>query len=45
MTNQDLLDEIEYSLPRRLMTIELREKILDAVWNAITDNREEPDED
>ncbi len=41
MTNQMLLDEIEESLPR--MPIGIREKILDAVWNVISDNRAEPE--
>ena len=43
MSNQQLLDDIESNLPA--MPIDLKEKILDAVWQVITDNREEPEED
>jgi hypothetical protein len=41
MTNQQLLDDIEFSLPR--MKIALKEKILDAVWDVIVDNNVEDD--
>ena len=43
MTNQQLIDSIEFSLPR--MPIDLREKILDAIWDVITDNRSDDSEE
>jgi len=43
MTNQDIVDDIETSLP--LLPIGIREKILDAVWEVLSDNRAEPEEE
>ena len=39
MTNQDILDNIEFNLPS--LPIALREEILSAVWDVLSDNRSE----
>jgi len=39
MTNQNILDQIEFSLPS--VSSQLRELILDAVWQVLQDNRED----
>lgn len=40
LSNQAMLDYIEDGFPK--MPIGLREKLLDAIWNALVDNRTEP---
>jgi len=42
MTNQRILEEIENSITVRHLPIDLREKILDAIWQVLTDNRTDP---
>jgi hypothetical protein len=37
MTNQQIVDHIENELPYRLPE-DIKEKILDAVWNVLNDN-------
>jgi len=39
MTNQQILDEVESTICIRHLPIDLREKILDAVWQVLADNR------
>lgn len=41
MTNQQILDDVEEAISR-IIPIGLREQILDAVWQVLTDNREDP---
>jgi hypothetical protein len=41
VSNQDIVDEVERSVSR-ILPIDLREKVLEAVWNVLQDNREEP---
>jgi hypothetical protein len=37
MTNQEIVDEVDYASPS--LPYGLREKILDAVWQVLNDNR------
>jgi len=41
VTNQQILDDVESALVR-IIPIDLREKVLDAVWQVLTDNRADP---
>lgn len=43
MTNQQILDDIEFNLSSGLSN-HLREKILDAVWEVLQDNRDDEED-
>lgn len=43
MTNQEIVDQIEFSLPP--LPADIREKILDAVYEVLADHRADPDSD
>jgi hypothetical protein len=43
VSNQQILDDVESAILRSL-PIGLREKVLDAVWQVLADNRTEEDE-
>lgn len=45
ITNQDILDRVDEALPRKGLDPQLREQLLNDVWNRLSDNREDPEED